>query len=108
MGEFMKSSSPRVFVEIVAKKKGCMLCDLAVAILEEIAEEFEEGVLVWEIVDMGDREGLRRHEALTRLCGAKPAVPSIVINEKIAFDHIPDMDALTQAVKKASENKTLH
>jgi hypothetical protein len=36
------------------------------------------------------------------LCGTKPAVPSIVINEKIAFDHIPDMEAFTQAVKKAS------
>jgi hypothetical protein len=31
-----------VFVEIVAKKKGCMLCDLAIAILEEIAPEFGE------------------------------------------------------------------
>jgi hypothetical protein len=103
-GDFMSSSNPKVFVEIVAKKKGCMLCDLAVAILEEIAEEFEEGVLVWEIVDMGDREGLSRHEALSRLCGAKPAVPSIVINEKIAFDHIPDMDSLTKAVKNASES----
>jgi hypothetical protein len=96
----MSSNSPKVFVEIVAKKKGCMLCDLALAILEEISEEFEDGVLAWEIVDMGDREGLKRHEELTRLCGAKPAVPSIVINEKIAFDHIPDMDALTKAVKK--------
>ncbi len=25
-----------VYVEIVAKKKGCMLCDLAIGILEEI------------------------------------------------------------------------
>ena len=34
---------PKVaFVEIVAKKKGCMMCDLAVAILEEIEPEFEE------------------------------------------------------------------
>lgn len=79
-----------------------MLCDLAVAILEEIAEEFEEGVLVWEIVDMGDREGLERHETLTSLCGTKPAVPSIVINEEIAFDHIPDMEAFARTVKKAS------
>jgi hypothetical protein len=30
--------SPQVFVEIVAKKKGCMLCDLALALLEEISE----------------------------------------------------------------------
>jgi hypothetical protein len=33
----MSSNSPKVFVEIVAKKKGCMLCDLALAILEEIS-----------------------------------------------------------------------
>ena len=60
----MSSSSQRVFVEIVAKKKGCMLCDLAVAILEEIAEEFEEGFLVWEIVDMGESSEARDQQAL--------------------------------------------
>ncbi len=43
----------QVYVEIVAKKKGCMLCDLALAVLEEIAPEFEPGVLTWEVVDMG-------------------------------------------------------
>jgi hypothetical protein len=91
----------RVFVEIVAKKKGCMLCDLALAILEEIAPEFGTGVLSWEVVDMGSREGLLRHEELTRICGRKPAVPSIVINETIAFDHIPEMGELTQAVQEA-------
>jgi len=37
--------SQSVMVEIVAKKKGCILCDLALAILEEIAPEFEKGVL---------------------------------------------------------------
>ncbi|MBI5585559.1 MAG: hypothetical protein HY892_17255 [Deltaproteobacteria bacterium] len=93
----------QVYVEIVAKKKGCMLCDLALAILEEIAPEFEPGVLTWEVVDMGSREGLLRHEELTRLCGRKPAVPSIVINEKIAFDNIPEMGDLTEAVNKAWE-----
>ena len=34
-----------VLVEIVVKKKGCMLCDLALTILEEISPEFEKGVL---------------------------------------------------------------
>ena len=47
----------KVYVEIVAKKKGCMLCDLALAILEEIAPEFEPGVLSWEVVDMGAGKG---------------------------------------------------
>lgn len=90
-----------VFVEIVAKKKGCMLCDLAIGILEEISPEFEEGTLSWDVVDVGDREGLRRLDELTKICGRKPVMPSIVINERIAFDNIPDMDSLTEAVRKA-------
>jgi len=90
-----------VFVEIVAKKKGCMLCDLAIAILEEISPEFEDGTLSWDVVDVGAREGLRRLDELTKICGRKPVVPSIVINECIAFDNIPDMESLTEVVRKA-------
>ena len=94
-------SSKSVFVEIVAKKKGCMLCDLAIAILEEISPEFGEELLRWEVVDMGARAGLQRFDELTKICGRRPAVPSIVINEKIAFDNIPDMEALSIAVRSA-------
>lgn len=89
-----------VFVEIVAKKKGCMLCDLAIGILEEIAPEFDDGMLKWDLVDMGDRDGLRRYDELVKLCGQRPPVPSIVINESIAFDHIPDYEALTESVRR--------
>jgi hypothetical protein len=90
-----------VFVEIVAKKKGCMLCDLAIGILEEISPEFNDGMLRWDVVDVGDRDGLARFDALTNICGRRPAVPSIVINERIAFDHIPDFEALSEAVRQA-------
>jgi hypothetical protein len=95
-----------VSVEIVAKKKGCMLCDLAIGILEEIAPEFDEGMLKWEVVDMGDRDGLRRYDELVKLCGQRPAVPSIVINERIAFDHIPDFEALSGAVRQCLDAQT--
>jgi hypothetical protein len=95
-----------VFVEIVAKKKGCMLCDLAIGILEEIAPEFDKGMLRWDVVDMGARDGLRRYDELVKLCGRKPAVPSIVINEKIAFDHIPDFEALSEAVLQCLDAQT--
>ena len=76
----MKINHKGVFVEIVAKKKGCMLCDLAIGILEEISPEFGEGILRWEVVDVGDRSGLRRFDDLIKLCGRRPSVPSIVIN----------------------------
>jgi hypothetical protein len=97
----METDHQGVFVEIVAKKKGCMLCDLAIGILEEIAPEFNDGILRWDVVDVGDRDGLARFDELTNICGRRPAVPSIVINERIAFDHIPDFEALSEAVRQA-------
>ena len=95
--------SQNVTVEIVAKKKGCMLCDLALAILEEIAPEFEKGVLQWDVVDVSSREGVMRHAELGAICKRMPAVPSIIINERIAFDNIPDMEALSAAVRETIE-----
>ena len=96
----------RVMVEIIAKKKGCPMCDLAVGILEEIAPEFESGVLQWQVVDVGSREGIARHAELKSICGRLPAVPSIVINAAIAFDNIPDMESLTVAVREASNTSS--
>jgi hypothetical protein len=95
----MEKNARQVRVEIVAKRKGCLLCDLAVAILEEIQPEFEAGVLTWEVVDVGSRKGVVRHAELSKICGRLPAVPSLVINEQIAFDNIPDMESLTTAVR---------
>jgi hypothetical protein len=95
----MSSENKEAFVEIVAKKKGCMLCDLAIGILEEISPEFEEGMLRWDVVDVSDRAGIGRFDELTQICGRRPAVPSIVINEQIAFDNIPDMESLSTAVR---------
>ena len=82
-----------------------MMCDLAISILEEIAPEFETGILQWEVVDVGSREGVMRHAELGTICGRMPAVPSIVINEAIAFDNIPDMESLTVVVREASNRE---
>jgi hypothetical protein len=91
----------KVMIEIVAKEKGCMLCDLAVAILEEIAPEFERGLLQWKVVDVGTKEGIERQAELKGICKKMPPVPSIVMNEDIAFDNIPEMEALSEAVRQA-------
>ena len=98
--EDLRMDSKKAMVEIVAKKKGCMLCDLAIAILEEIAPEFEKEALRWKVVDVSSKEGVIRHAELGTICKRMPAVPSIVINERIAFNNIPDMEALSEAVRK--------
>ncbi len=97
-------TSRRVLVEIVAKKKGCMMCDLAIGILEEIAPEFDPGILQWQVVDVGSREGVARHAELGSICGRMPAIPSIVINDAIAFNNIPDIESLTTAVQEANNS----
>jgi len=94
-------NSQNVMVEIIAKQKGCMLCDLAIAIIEEIVPEFEQGVLQWTVVDVGSKEGVMRQAELGEICKRMPSVPSIVINERIAFDNIPDMEVLSEAVREA-------
>jgi hypothetical protein len=99
----MAKNPRQIRVEIVAKKKGCLLCDLAVAILEEIQPEFEDGTLTWKVVDVGSKEGVTRHAELAKICGRLPAVPSLVINEQIAFDNIPDMESLTATVRRSIE-----
>lgn len=91
----------KVLVEIIAKKKGCVLCDLAIGILEEIVLELGDGVLAWEVMDVGERQGLNRRAELAKIFGRSPSVPSIVINEKMAFDHIPDYESLYKAVLEA-------
>ena len=96
----------KAMIEIVAKQKGCMLCDLAIAILEEIAPQFEPGLLEWKVVDVGSREGIERQVELKTICGRMPPIPSIVINENIAFDNIPGMEALSEAARKAIYPKT--
>ncbi|MCF8026045.1 MAG: hypothetical protein K9K82_11240, partial [Desulfobacteraceae bacterium] len=77
----------KAFVEIIAKQKGCILCDLAIGVLEEIAPEFPSGTLKWKVVDVGAQEGILRLEELTITNGSRLSVPSIVINGEIAFDH---------------------
>jgi len=57
-------------------------------------------MLSWSVVDVGSRSGLARMEELSHCCGKSPAIPSIIINEKIAFDHIPDMEALSGAIQE--------
>lgn len=91
--------SPKAFLEIVARQKGCMLCDLAVAVLEEIAPEFDAGALEWCVVDVSSREGVMRQAELGVICKRLPPVPSIVINGQIAFDTIPNPDELSNAVR---------
>jgi hypothetical protein len=69
------------------------------AALEEIAPLFK-GQMTYSLINISKREGLDRLRELRPKLGRRPAVPSILINETIAFDHIPDSDALVEAIRQ--------
>lgn len=50
------------------------------------------------------QRGVIRHTELRAICNRMPNVPSIVINERIAFDNISDMEALSAAVRKVQHS----
>jgi len=52
-----------------------------------------------DVVDVGSKEGVMRHAEPGAFCKRMPAVQSIVINEQIAFDNIPDMATLSEAIR---------
>lgn len=83
-----------------------MMCDLALAVLEEIAPEFEKGALQWTVVDVGSKAGAMRHAELGKICNRMPPVPSIVIDACIAFNSIPDVEALSEAIRTAIQSKS--
>jgi hypothetical protein len=94
----MLDAKPKVFVEVVVKTRACVLCDFAVAVLEETSEEMEPGVLGWEIVEAAKPQGGQRVQELTVRLGKIPAMPSIFINEEYVFDTIPGMEEINQAI----------
>ena len=98
-----------VFVEIVAQGPACVLCQLAIASLEAVSLRFldlDKGNerLTWAMVDSSTREGIERLRELYTRLDTRIAVPSILINEQVAFDHIPDEDSLIAAIRRALDS----
>ncbi len=94
----MPEDKPKVFVEVVVKTRACVLCDFAVAVLEETSEELQPGVLGWEIVEAVTPQGGQRVQELTARLGRIPAMPSIFINDEYVFDTIPGMEEINGAI----------
>jgi hypothetical protein len=91
--------SERVHVEIVSSGPDCLLCPLALEMLEMVAPQFGER-LTWAVIDLSTGEGREYiREIYTRL-DTKIMIPSILINGQVAFTSIPDEDGLVEAIEE--------
>ena len=68
-----------------------MLCNLAVGVMEELEAEQPEH-FTWSVLDASTREGVKRLQELRPSAGRQIPVPSVMVDGKITFDRIPDMD----------------
>ena len=90
-----------VIVEIVGTSSG-ILCQLAMEPLDEVSPTFKDK-LIYSMMDISKPEGLERLKQVRKKLDRKPNVPSILMNEEIVFDFIPDSDTLIEAIRQRLE-----
>ncbi len=70
--------------------------------LDEVSPIFKDQ-LIYSMMDISKPEGLERLKQVRKKLDRKPNIPSILINEAIAFDAIPDSDSLIEAIRQRLE-----
>ncbi len=80
-------------LEVLHEGPHCMPCEYMAKVVEEVAPEFGDA-LQWEKVLLNHRDGAGRFDELAHILGRLPPVPSIFIDSKLVFDHIPGPEEL--------------
>jgi len=70
--------------------------------LDEVSPIFKDQ-LIYSMMDISKPEGLERLKEVRKKLDRKPNIPSILINEAIVFDSIPDSDSLIEAIRQRLE-----
>lgn len=70
--------------------------------LDEVSPIFKDQ-LTYSMMDISRPEGLERLKRVRKKLDRKPNVPSILMNEEIVFDFIPDSDTLIEAIRQRLE-----
>ncbi len=87
------------FIEIPYEGDHCLPCVYMVEVVEEAVKKFDARVR-WERVVLKRRTGAMRYAELSvKNCGVAP-IPSLFINEKLAFEMIPPVEELEEYLQE--------
>ena len=86
-------------VEVIYEGDHCIPCVYMAEVVEEAAKKFADRVR-WEKVLLKRRQGVRRYAALSVKAGTVAPIPSIFINEELAFDIIPPVEELQEYLEE--------
>lgn len=96
----------KILIEVISEGPHCIPCEYAIKSVREIAPEFE-GVIEWRVVLLKEREGANRYLELVQKLGKNPPIPSILINEQVAFERIPGPQLLRTTIERVLEGKEM-
>ena len=96
----------KILIEVISEGPHCIPCEYAIKSVREIAPEFE-GVIEWRVVLLKEREGANRYLELAQKLGKNPPIPSILINERVAFESIPGPHLLRTTIERVLEGKEM-
>jgi len=89
----------KLLIEVISEGPHCIPCEYAVKSVQEVAPAFAE-VMEWRVVLLKEREGAERYLELARKLGKNPPIPSILINERLAFERIPGPQLLKTTIER--------
>jgi len=98
----LPAQKDKIFIEVISEGPHCVPCEYAIKSVREIAPFFE-GLMEWRVVLLKNREGAHRYLELAKKFGKLPPIPSILINERVAFERIPGPQLLRAAIENILE-----
>jgi hypothetical protein len=96
------STGKIAFVEVIYEGDHCIPCVYMAEVVEEAVVKFGDRVR-WEKVVLKRRPGAQRYAALSVRTGKVAPIPSIFVNEELAFDAIPPVEKLQEYLEKVLE-----
>ncbi len=96
----------KLLIEVISEGPHCIPCEYAIKSVREIAPLFE-GLIEWRVVLLKEREGAQRYLELAQKLGKNPPIPSILINEQVAFERIPGPHLLRTTIERVLEGKEM-
>lgn len=96
----------KLLIEVISEGPHCVPCEYAIKSVREIAPLFG-GLIEWRVVVIKEREGAGRYMELAQKLGKNPPIPSILINERMAFEKIPGPHLLKRTIEKVLEGKEI-
>ncbi|MGC2693891.1 MAG: thioredoxin family protein [Desulfobaccales bacterium] len=93
------SGTKVAFVEVIYEGDHCIPCVYMAEVVEEAVKKFGDRVK-WTKVVLKRKPGVQRYAELSVKNQSVGPIPSLFINEKLAFDMIPPVEDLENYLEK--------